>query len=150
MDNKVYRFSRISKKKSNESISKIISKKILPELKLKSAKFNQIKSILANYGNIYSPYKLKKRAIFGSQQNSLTPKLRSDSSKRVNIKRDASVSYKMRIPIAQKVSIRYLCKDFEDVEHVNIMKTPDSSLHSSRNKNFFKELLPTSQDLMKK
>lgn len=148
MESKVYRFSRIIKRKHDESITKIISKKILPELKIKNPKMRKIKSILANYGNVYSPYMLKKKSSFGSQQTSLTPKMHSDSTNRVNITRGSSVPYKMRTPAAQKVSIRYMCKDFEDVEHVNVMKTPDDSLNSTKNKRFFRELLPTSKDLL--
>ncbi|OMJ86516.1 hypothetical protein SteCoe_11928 [Stentor coeruleus] len=149
MENKVYKFSRIIKRKHEESITKIISKKILPELKIKNQKTNKIKSILGNYGNVYSPYTLKKKASLGSQQTSLTPKLRIVSSNMIHYNRGSSVPYKMRIPPAQKVSIRYMCKDFEDVEQVNIMKTPDDSLNSTKNRGFFREPLPMSKDLLK-
>lgn len=141
MENKVYKFRRIGKVLKNHSIANMVSNGVLPKLKI-AKKRKKVQEMIRNYTNISNMQMLGKTKEEFPYGKSLTPKLRSISTKMGKCHIGRSNVFLRRTPEIQKhVNVRYLNKDFDDIEEINTMKTPDDSSRSTKN-NFFIDIIP--------
>ena len=107
---------------------------------------SKITQLISNYSNISSPYPIKNPI-------SLTPlpKLkpthpRAKSFKLVTTTKNEQIP-KAKHASVERVNMRYLKQDFEDVEIMNAMKTPDESLKTTKNKFQINLIIPDFEEV---
>ena len=148
MEEKTYRFKRNRKIKNNKSIFPLNFKALLPKLKKFETKKPKIHAMLQNYGNVSTQNALNYQKPELPVFTSITPKLRSTSSnsyKTVSTKRN--IFLRASPDLKHHMNVRYLHKDFDEIEQINTIKTPEDSQRTSKEM-FFKNLIPTYEDFI--
>ena len=137
---KVYKFQKLEKKRND-----FISCKIIPKFENKASNRPKIKKIMQINDNMSLSFLGKNKKCTSFMNRNCTPKFRSNSSNSVKIDKEMNPFLNNKLPALYSINTRYIREDYEDLEQINIIETPDDSLSSSKNTNFFSDMLPTLQ-----
>lgn len=129
MEQKKYLFSKHTKQKISIKGFQPLKPNSMQRLVLhRNSKINNQISI---YSNISSPYTTKNQISLSPLPKLKSTHPRAKSFKLVGSKREKDS--RVKHGSVERVNIRYLKQDYEDIEMMNAMKTPDDSLKTSKN-----------------
>lgn len=127
--NKKYLFSRKSKREN--SFIKFKDLKKFSIQKLAPSKLIKVKHMISVYSDISSPFNRRTPVSI-----SPLPKLKSNNPRAKSTNLDKSFKKYLESKdkkASKKVSIRYLKQDFDEVEVINTIRTPDESMKATKN-----------------
>lgn len=148
METKVYFFARHSKRdlfprKPTDSQRSQIQALIHPKMP-KPVHISSISPISV------SPYNIRKPASVSPLFKQTIPHPRSRSYKLVNPPKKSVLEKHKKSIVPKKLNMRYLNQDFEDVEVLNVIKTPEESRKSSLSKLSTDWIIPSFEEVFAK
>jgi hypothetical protein len=130
MEPKRYLFARLAKRESSIKILNAAKRNSMQKLLI--SRNAKISHIISNYSNISSPYNLK-APISISPLPKLKPNHPRARSFKLVTSTKTDTTPRVKHASFEKVNLRYLKQDFEDIEMMNAMKTPDESMKTTKN-----------------